>query len=1771
MTILRRTFSATFWYFLHRFPFIYGGGVNMYAQDWDEVLTPNDTTYYQICAKMENHIAGLADTSGTLISIGEAEDDNISRFAKWRNFWRGRVAPDGTMSIFSQTLIDLLSGLITVCDSPIDDDITWRQLGPFNSQGSGTSAKNCYSTGALNTQNQGRIDAVSPNSFDTQDILAGGNNGGIWRTQDGGQTWTNTTADEGYNMVGINKIIRHPQNQHIVFALTQVSGSGYNLSASGRRIYGIGILYSNDGGDTWFRTDNPEPFDGSSNMDGNGDFSKSVTDIGIPPDNTLADSRLYITTGKKLYYAPLNLNSGIGAATAFIWDELYKEQHGRWNSPITGFAIQPSDGSVWITGDGAIQPPDGTTVPPEFKLRKFTYDPITQTHNDVIEPLPSTAVSSKRITLLINSLSQMVLSAYIGSTLHSYHLDLSIPLPTWVGPNISGNYNTLGIGTVNSQIIFAEDLHINERCMYKSTNGGSTFSPMNNFPNHVDKRTLFVLPGTPYDILYLGTDGGVSICTDEYNWEDITGEGIANTNFFGVGITEHNPDFLIGGAQDGSINMYNNHLWYETAPGGDNGDCAISPANPRMIYQEQQNTILKTELNIDGTDTPYITGSYQCTAFCVTSSSFGTPNYYYSPLLFNPSDPEELFFGKEGFLNMVSNATTGIISFEEITNSGLYPANKGNPISNDNWGVRKHLSSIAMANTNPNVAYYSIFGAYWGDSNNLNCGDAGGQVGGIFKSERTFDGSGTATWNTTNITGNMYLPVSYNCSPDPVPADRLPASITDIAVDPNNENRIWVCFDGFVPEYKVFYSENGGGSWSAVTGCFPNIPTSTIAYQPNSPDRIFVGTDAGVFFKDNTMTDWAYYANGGPQCLIADIEINQCDNKMVVATHGSGMWEVDLPDTDGTLTVSTNTTYTSEVKMYENITIATGTTLTLAPGTTLRMAKNKSITIKPGAMLHVNNATITDLCQRAWDRIIVQRGAKLLVNGASNPADPIQAGIITAYMPQQWNGVDVWGNTLKLHSDIFSFIPVPFDAAAYEAAVLSADDPGMVILKNNARIENARTGISTQRRGGDFPDHYGGIVYAENSNFRNNRKAVEMMKYRFLNFSRFNNCVITQDDSAIPFEGITIWACMGVTINQCQFNYNATQASAFDQIGVVTWDASRIYIVNGCKFNNLKFGALLQATDYNSGSTFIGSNYSAPNEFNNCRVGIQNMQTHRMIAENNIFTHTIPTVQHISLVGTCGYIIQNNIFNNGYGVLAFFTSQLTPGNNIIDCNVYNGTIGNYIYDNNEGLRLLNNNFDTTQADNMLSNGMANGSIAFSQGGFGEPVFNLFSTNPSTEHFYSPLGSTDIFLYFYHTDPLYTSEVNSRLVPKCDIASTCTPPNNFVVINTDFALDTYYEGCLDLNGDDIPGILPPGDSECQTEECYQTIKDYWESLKNEIDGGDKQALLNDIYNNPESLATYQKLMDASPYLSDEALKEAANAELMSSNYRANILLANAPLSEDVMYHIQDIVAYNVYQLLYTIKYYTQFSARDQLYANISRQTAIKEEVLRSLLQKYADEKDYLQLDGLLAAENTIYALRTLVSSKMEQGIFTDAQTLLDALPAETPEEQDYKTLQQININRLGNAGFELSESQYQQLKTIADARGYQAPAACSLLSLLRGEYCEWLIPSDAGSGKTAARPRYKKVPLSGKTVLNRLLITPNPANHSFEVQLPAYLSDQPRSIQIVNLSGKTLQSVALAPEQQNINMSTRDLPNGILLVQYTADGIVVAAAKVVVQH
>jgi hypothetical protein len=127
------------------------------------------------------------------------------------------------------------------------------------------------------------------------------------------------------------------------------------------------------------------------------------------------------------------------------------------------------------------------------------------------------------------------------------------------------------------------------------------------------------------------------------------------------------------------------------------------------------------------------------------------------------------------------------------------------------------------------------------------------------------------------------------------------ATITYIGVSTSasNPTRIWVTLGGFSAGNKVFYSADGGTNWTNISYNLPNIPFNTVAFDPFAAnDLVYIGGDAGVYYKDNTMSEWKLFNNGLPNVKIMELEIynsgSQSASKLRAATYGRGLWESDL-------------------------------------------------------------------------------------------------------------------------------------------------------------------------------------------------------------------------------------------------------------------------------------------------------------------------------------------------------------------------------------------------------------------------------------------------------------------------------------------------------------------------------------------------------------------------------------------------------------------------------------------------------------------------------------------------------------------------------------------------------------------------------------------------------------------------------------------------------------------------------------------------------------
>ena len=121
-----------------------------------------------------------------------------------------------------------------------------------------------------------------------------------------------------------------------------------------------------------------------------------------------------------------------------------------------------------------------------------------------------------------------------------------------------------------------------------------------------------------------------------------------------------------------------------------------------------------------------------------------------------------------------------------------------------------------------------------------------------------------------------------------------PFRITDLEVAPNDMNTIYITVPGYSSGNKVFKSTDAGNTWINISGSLPNVPVNAIEIYKSSTGGLFIGTDVGVFYRDDTMGDWEEYG-ALPHTQVRDIEIQYGGQLIRVGSYGRGVFEAATP------------------------------------------------------------------------------------------------------------------------------------------------------------------------------------------------------------------------------------------------------------------------------------------------------------------------------------------------------------------------------------------------------------------------------------------------------------------------------------------------------------------------------------------------------------------------------------------------------------------------------------------------------------------------------------------------------------------------------------------------------------------------------------------------------------------------------------------------------------------------------------------------------------
>jgi photosystem II stability/assembly factor-like uncharacterized protein len=133
---------------------------------------------------------------------------------------------------------------------------------------------------------------------------------------------------------------------------------------------------------------------------------------------------------------------------------------------------------------------------------------------------------------------------------------------------------------------------------------------------------------------------------------------------------------------------------------------------------------------------------------------------------------------------------------------------------------------------------------------------------------------------------------------------KLPVSGTpsDVECHPYDQNVVFISTNR-----KIYKSADKGENWENISGTLPNISINTIVFDKASNEGLYVGTDAGIFYRDAEMADWVLYGTALPVSVgTSELEIynDQRDrnvSRLRASTFGRGVWEIPLAPSSGLL------------------------------------------------------------------------------------------------------------------------------------------------------------------------------------------------------------------------------------------------------------------------------------------------------------------------------------------------------------------------------------------------------------------------------------------------------------------------------------------------------------------------------------------------------------------------------------------------------------------------------------------------------------------------------------------------------------------------------------------------------------------------------------------------------------------------------------------------------------------------------------------------------
>lgn len=730
-------------------------------------------------------------------------------------------------------------------------------------------------------------------------------NGGVWRSEDTGHTWKslmdnhdlNPTARQSDSLAcgAIAVIEGVTKEQDIIYV---GSGEAQNLSRSGSGhtsggYGGVGPIISTDGGQNWITEDS---FSNAPSSPSDSLLGQAFFQLAVDPN----DQRTVVAATTDGIYVREPISTG---ATTYVWRKKSLPVLGNTynstsviavnhnnstffyvavNSASRGFVFESIDGQTWTA--------HGTNFP-NSRVGRISLSAQADNKNVLYAQV---TLSSATGTAQRGHLHGIYRWGIVDSTWRRISIPTSIR--KLFGPDLSkggqGHYDTAiavapdnpntiivgGSGLVASNK-WVSALH---RCQitFTTTPTSSTTNIITNLNAtavhigstvHADIHTIVWKPGqhtSPLE-LWVGCDGGVFYsCTATASNTTFLSKnaGLQTMTMNHLGLHPTEPSVIFCGTQDnGSIRYTGEEVWNMSFL-GDGGYCVINWHKTNEILA----TYTNHEINYSN-----LGGKRGIDTGRNVTLATNENVLFYAPLVGTPYNPS----------STTPSSEADLVAFGS---ERLW-------LSNDFGQTWASIPNNVYNNTVPNLAVHDrldgrVRSIVFANPNKIYAGTMRGAVYRFIK-------TGT-TWVATRLDDAGVAPKPLNLA------------ITCIAIDPDNDDNIYITLGGQTPTGHVwYYTHNNSPTpttsfWQSVSTGLLMVQHNSIIADPANPSHLYVGADIGVWHTNNKGVSWTPFSEGLPDAAVIDLEIFPAQNRggkqqpslLRVATHGRGVFERTIPD-----------------------------------------------------------------------------------------------------------------------------------------------------------------------------------------------------------------------------------------------------------------------------------------------------------------------------------------------------------------------------------------------------------------------------------------------------------------------------------------------------------------------------------------------------------------------------------------------------------------------------------------------------------------------------------------------------------------------------------------------------------------------------------------------------------------------------------------------------------------------------------------------------------